>query len=135
MLQKFLDKFRALGAQNAHLVKSDLSRYEKHTDALWVRDDSDVYVLGKDVSREVSHVHNQTDYSAHVVLAPKDAVQVIQKGWGQFHGLAGKLLPQAYVLLYSPRNDDEIDLLLEIVRASIGYMTQTDSSGVEGVGV
>lgn len=132
-LQNFLDKFRALGAQNAHLVKTELSKYEKHTDAIWVRDDSDVYALDKKYNREISHVHNQTDYSAHVVLAPKDGVQVIQKGWGQLHGLAGKLLPQAYVLLYSPRNDDEIEVLLEIVRASIGYMTQTDLSNVKGV--
>ncbi|KAI1615259.1 hypothetical protein EDD36DRAFT_416772 [Exophiala viscosa] len=122
--KEFLAKFRTLGEHNAHLVQFKLSKYEMHTDALWVKDDSDVYALDKKFNREISHVHSGTDYSAHVVLAPQDAVTVIQKGWGQLHGLAGVMIvPKSYVLLYAPRSEEEIEVLVGIVRAAIGYMT------------
>ena len=97
-----------------------------------MRDDHPGFALGEGYSREVTHIHQVTDYSAHVILAPKDALKVLQSGWGQLHGLAGvkplgrKLLPKEYVLLYAPRNDAEIEHVLGIMRASIGYMSQSE---------
>jgi len=130
--QKFLSTFKSIGEQNPDLVKFDLSQYERHTDAMWVVDECPCYALGKDhFTREISHIHTNTDYSAHVVLSPRDAAKVIRSGWGQLHGLAGvslfgrKVVPATYVLLYSPRNDDEIQVLTEIIRAGIGYMTDS----------
>jgi hypothetical protein len=131
--QKFLSSFKSLGEDNPNLVKFELSQYERHTDAIWVVDECPCYALGKDsgYTREISHIHTNTDYSAHVVLSPRDAAQVIRSGWGQLHGLAGvsvlgrRVVPATYVLLYSPRNDDEIRVLTEIIRAGIGYMTDS----------
>ncbi|KIV86510.1 hypothetical protein PV11_02120 [Exophiala sideris] len=131
--QKFLAKFQALGEQNAHLVQVKQSKYENYTQALWVRDDSDVYELDKKFNREISHVHSGKDYSAHVVLAPQDGVTVIKKGWGQLHGLAGVVrTPQVYVMLYAPRDEGEVEVLAEIMRAGIGYMTGADMRDVKG---
>ncbi|KIX06273.1 uncharacterized protein Z518_04248 [Rhinocladiella mackenziei CBS 650.93] len=129
--EKYQEAFNSLVAQNANIVQFKLSKYELHTDAVWVHDDCPVYTLGKDFTREVSHIHKNTDFSTHVILAPKDAMQVIRSGWGQLHGLAGvslfgrKVLPKPYVLLYAPRTEEEVGILIEIVRAGIGFMTDS----------
>lgn len=113
-------------------ILSKTSQYERHADGLWVNDAHPVCALGEGFSREITHIHQNTDYSVHVVLAPKDALKVIQSGWGQLHGWAGvkpfgrKLLPKQYVLLYAPRNEQEIEILLGVVKASIGYMTESE---------
>ena len=82
--------------------------------------------------REISHVHLNGDHSVHVTLSPQDCIKVLDAGWGQRHGLAGvetlKLLagfalsPQ-YILLYAPRDIAEIQTIIEIVQASISYMS------------
>lgn len=56
---------------------------------------------------------------------------MIQSGWGQLHALAGvgafaqKGIPSQYVLLYAPRNDEEVEVLIDIIKAGIGYMTDS----------
>jgi hypothetical protein len=65
-------------------------------------------------------------------LHPKDCKKVIDSEWGQRHGLSGVeimkrivgfSLPVNYVLVYAPRNEAEVDVALEIVKASIRFMT------------
>ncbi len=101
---------------------------------MFVVDSSPVYAVGKDISRELSHINATGYYSAHVVLSPRDAGKVLDAGWGQLHPLAGVkvlkrmagvMLPRAYVMLYAPRNDEELTTLLGIVKASIGFMTDS----------
>lgn len=124
--------FRSLVEQYPTLITSKTSNYERHADALWVNDSHPTCALGEGYSREITHIHQNTDYSAHVIVAPKDAAKIIQSGWGQLHGWAGvkplgrKLLPKQYVLLYAPRTEEEVEILLGIVRASVGYMTETE---------
>jgi hypothetical protein len=57
---------------------------------------------------------------------------VIQSGWGQRHPLdgskglkrlTGMWLPKQYIFIYAPRNDQEIEIVMRIVKASVGYMT------------
>lgn len=108
------------------------SQYERHTDAIFVREDNPTYALGQGFTREVCHVHATGEFSAHVVLSPQDTIKVIEAYWGQLHPLAGmaankilrgRMLPKSYVMLYSPRDDYELAAVLEIVEAAIGYMT------------
>lgn len=40
--------------------------------------------------------------------------------------LAGFTLPVNYVLLYAPRDAEELDIVMETVRASIAFMTGGD---------
>lgn len=59
--------------------------------------------------------------------------KIIQSGWGQRHPLDGvkwptKLifgwsLPKEYILVYAPRTEEEVCLVMEIVRASVGFMS------------
>ena len=72
------------------------------------------------------------DCSVHVTLSPQDYIKVLDAGWGRRHGLAGvkalKLLAgfalsSQYILLFAPRDIAEIKSVIEIVQASISYMS------------
>ena len=128
-----MEAFATLAKDNADIVEIKPSKYEQYTDAMWVREDCPTFEFeGKGVRRELSHIHGTGDYSAHVVLSPKDCKKVIDSGWGQLHLLAGSSvvksligtkLPVTYTLLYAPRNEEELKNLIEIIKASMGYMT------------
>ena len=69
-----------------------------------------------------------------MVLAPQDARKVMDAGWGQLHPMAGreilkkmigKTVPRAFILIYAPRDDGEIERVMEVVRAAVGYMTDS----------
>lgn len=73
----------------------------------------------------------QQDLSFHTYLAPRDAAEVIDKGWGQRFALAGqkglvgrikgKILPVGMLLIYPPRNRADLEVVKDIMRAAIGH--------------
>ena len=71
------------------------------------------------VGREFCHVHAGGDLSLHATLPVPLADQAIGAGWAERHflALAGKA-PATVVLLYAPRDDQERDVVLRLVRAS-----------------
>ena len=87
--------------------------------------------------REISHVHSSGDHSIHVTLSQQDCIKVLNAGWGQRHGLAGVktlellgfALSYQYILLYAPRDIAEIQIVMEIVEASIKYMSNDEMVG------
>lgn len=137
MKEKLTAAFRSLSKQNRHILKLAQSVYEKHTEALFLADG----VTGNEPAgahsvREISHIHGTSDHSVHVTLAPQDCKKVLLAGWGQRHPLdgsrimkrfggPGKYLPREYMLIYAPRNDAELQTVMRIVRASVGYMANT----------
>ena len=68
---------------------------------------------------EIAHLHT-TDSSLHLTLHPKDAGLVILHGWGERHPLAGRgqWVPNGFVLVYAPKNSEEIAVVMEIIRAA-----------------
>ncbi|KAJ7659956.1 hypothetical protein B0H17DRAFT_1163147 [Mycena rosella] len=80
--------------------------------------------------REIAHVHS-TDHSLHVILSPTDCKTAIELGWAERHPLSGVSrifpLPSSYLLVYAPRNEEELDVVERIIRASMGYMTGSHS--------
>jgi hypothetical protein len=57
-------------------------------------------------------------------------VTVIEKGWGQRHGnagvkalekVAGFWMPVNYVFVYAPRTMEEVDIVIEILRAAVSF--------------
>jgi hypothetical protein len=79
------------------------SRLEWHGLALFVRAEGTPNAL----EGEVVHVHD-IDGSAHVFLGnDADCREVLEKGWGERHGLAGVLLPKGFLLVYAPRDEEE----------------------------
>ena len=74
------------------------------------------------VGREFCHGHAKGDHSLHLTL-PLDLVEVIEAaGWTEPHFLAltGRL-PRTHVMLYAPRDDDEVAVALELVHASYQF--------------
>jgi hypothetical protein len=70
--------------------------------------------------REFAHVHPPSDGSFHMALAPDDVAPVLKTGWGELHPWActGRILP-TITMIYAPRNEDEIDIVMMIAAASL----------------
>jgi hypothetical protein len=132
--QKLIARFDALGkaAQEKRLVENKQSIFERHHSALFVSNPSQWHPVAQQTRGEIAHVHAGKDGSVHVVLSPRDCETVIQKGWGQRHAfsgvgilqkIAGFSLPVNYVLVYAPRDEEEVEISMMIVKAAVRFMT------------
>lgn len=72
---------------------------------------------------EFAHLHPGYDGSLHAALPPTLAADAISRGWAVAHPLAGIRLARGMVLVYGPRNHDELDVVTGIIAASHGYAT------------
>lgn len=126
--------FNTFASKNPHLIKIAPSQAERHSDAMWLVDDIARAPEALQTQGEFAHIHGTGDHSAHVVLSASDAKKVIDAGWGQRHGFAGyrplgsvsdKIvnIPATYLLIYAPRNQKEIEVVMEIVRASLRHVS------------
>ncbi|EPQ60210.1 hypothetical protein GLOTRDRAFT_134934 [Gloeophyllum trabeum ATCC 11539] len=91
------------------------------TDAIYVKPDllnrsSDSSIL----KLEVAHAHPQ-DASLHLLLSPADAAEVIKAEWGERFPLS--YVPDGWIMVYAPRDDEELEIVEKIVRASVKYAT------------
>lgn len=74
------------------------------------------------IGREFAHIHPPPDGSMHLALPPKDAQEVIAKGWGEQHPVArAGYLPPGIVMVYAPRDDRELEIVLDIVQAAFRF--------------
>lgn len=74
------------------------------------------------VPGEFAHLHPDPDHSLHVALPPALAEQAVEAGWAEQHPVARRgLIPPGAVMLYAPRDDDEVDVVAALVRASWAY--------------
>jgi hypothetical protein len=71
------------------------------------------------IEREFAHLHPRDDGSLHMALPPAIVESVIDNGWAEYHPLAGQHgLPRNIVMVYGPRDDAELEIVAELVRAS-----------------
>lgn len=66
-----------------------------------------------------------------MTLHPADAKIVLESGWGERHPLARggwcrRFVPREFVLIYAPRNEKEIEVVIRIVAASIWWVAGID---------
>jgi 2,4-didehydro-3-deoxy-L-rhamnonate hydrolase len=75
---------------------------------------------------EIGHIHH-FDGSMHLILSPSDTKEVIQKGWGELHGLAaaGTRAAKTYMMIYSPRDEKEVAITKQILEAAVKYQSIT----------
>jgi hypothetical protein len=88
--------------------------------AIWLRDE--VPVADPDLflgNREIGHFH-PWDGSLHIVLPPALAEAAVDAGWAEVHpvALAGHV-PTNRVMLYGPRNEDEVEVLLSLIAEAV----------------
>ncbi|MGE9807973.1 luciferase family protein [Janibacter sp. G1551] len=68
--------------------------------------------------REFAHLHPREDGSLHVALPPAHAADLVAKGWGRAHPLAGSRLTPGFVMVFGPRDEDELTVVQAILRTS-----------------
>lgn len=67
---------------------------------------------------EPAHIHGVTDTSIHLCLPVKRAVELCSKGWGELHPYADYA---TQVMLYAPRNEQELGTVLGLLRESVTF--------------
>ncbi len=77
---------------------------------------------------EFAHLHPDYDGSLHLALPPELAADVSAKGWGRPHMWAGTRLSPGFLMVYGPRDEDELTTVLGIVTASHAYATGASTS-------
>ena len=120
-MRRFQDQmFDDYVEQRSQFVCYQVSNYEHHNNELFVRKDQIVSPVGQVTRGEVAHVH-ESDGSMHMIFGPSDARTVIEKGWGERHPLSGVYpgLPVTYLMIYAPRDPEEVALVQQLVRAAI----------------
>jgi|SRR5437016_3209286 len=67
------------------------------------------------VEQEFAHLHPPSDGSLHAAVPPEHVELAIGNGWAERHPLAGRFgLPSNIVMIYGPRDDDELATVLEL---------------------
>jgi hypothetical protein len=74
------------------------------------------------VGREFAHLHPAPDHSLHAMLPLELADEAIDLGWAEIHPVARRgLIPPNAVMLYAPRDEDELAVVEDLVRASHAF--------------
>jgi phospholipase/carboxylesterase len=74
------------------------------------------------IEREFAHIHPPRDGSLHMTLPPAIVDAVIGNGWAELHPLAGRHgLPGNIVMIYGPRDEGELAVVGDLVRASHAF--------------
>lgn len=81
---------------------------------------------------EFAHLHPGYDGSLHLALPATLAADVCAKGWGRPHMWAGTRLSRGFVLVFGPRNEEELHVISGIVAASHAYATGSGDGLVDG---
>lgn len=71
--------------------------------------------------REFAHIH--PDGSLHVALPPERAQEAIEAGWAEPHPIAAYMGWEGMVMLYTPRDMAELDIIFQLVVDSYNYVT------------
>lgn len=72
-------------------------------------------------SREFAHLH--ADGSWHLVVNDELVKHIIEQGWGERHPWYDRGVLE--VMVYAPRNNEEMTIVKQLVTASIAHASQT----------
>lgn len=122
LFDTFISKYK-----NIIVYKKSLT--EKHNNAIFINSCIKSIVPECIHSKgEIAHIH-QEDSSMHMIFSQSDAKIIIDKFWGIKHptaGLIGAPTPSTYIMIYAPRNDFELEIVSQLLKASISYMAETN---------
>lgn len=76
------------------------------------------------VGREFAHLHPAPDHSLHMALPLDIARDAIAAGWAEQHiAAASGQAPPTVVMVYAPRDDNDIDVVLRLLDESYRFAT------------
>jgi hypothetical protein len=74
------------------------------------------------IGREFAHIHPVPDGSLHAAPPPEVAEEAVEKGWAEQHPVARLgYIPENVVMIYAPRNEQELEIVLGLVEESRRY--------------
>ena len=80
------------------------------------------------VGREFAHIHQQPGAgSLHLRLREEEAADVVAKGWGEWHPFALGGSAPGMVMVYSPRNTRDLEVIAAIVASAVDHATPQGS--------
>jgi pyridoxine 4-dehydrogenase len=82
---------------------------------------------------EFLHFHPPHDGSLHAVFSPQDHAELLAKGWGIPHLLAGHIVHERSLLIWAPRDQAELETCWHIIRRAHQYAMSTTTSQPAGV--
>lgn len=78
---------------------------------------------------EFAHLHPAHDGSLHLALPPALARDLVTRGWGAAHPLAGLLVTLGFVMVFGPRTEEELDIVAGIVATSHAWARGAAAAG------
>jgi hypothetical protein len=79
--------------------------------------------------REFAHLHPAPDASYHLTLPEPLRAEAIAAGWAEAHPLAGHpTVSRHIVMVYAPRDEAELEIVMQLVAASRDYAAGTITS-------
>ena len=90
--------------------------------ALWLDDDIPI-VHPENIARGREFAHIHPDGSLHASLSPERAREAVEKGWAEPHPIAQYTGWEGMVMLYTPLDMDELDVIFELVVDSYNFIT------------
>ena len=126
---------RFLAQANPQLLKIESSRLEGvGNPALFLADGLSNPLVGGNMRGELVHRHGEG--SSHMVLSLADAEEAVKKGWSQRFRLSNVILvPATYVMVYAPRNEEELAIWKSLVLASARFILANESTELMDEGV
>jgi hypothetical protein len=91
--------------------------------ALWLREGvpagpQEAFMIG----REFAHIHPMPDGSLHAALPQEVAQEAVEKGWAEQHPVARMgYIPRNVVMIYAPRDMEEIEVVAGLVEEAYRY--------------
>jgi hypothetical protein len=74
------------------------------------------------IGQEFAHIHPMPDGSLHAALPPEVAQEAVEKGWAEQHPVARMgYIPQNVVMIYAPRDAQEIEVVAGLVVEAYCY--------------
>ena len=70
---------------------------------------------------EFAHLHPAYDGSLHLALPADQAADLVARGWGVPHMWAGTRLTPGFVMVFGPRDEQELDVVSGVVAASHAF--------------
>jgi len=70
------------------------------------------------IGTEFAHLHPPHDGSLHMQLPPQLAREAIAAGWAELHPIAKLRGDDGMVIVYGPRDDEELEVVWSLVDAS-----------------
>ena len=125
-----VSKIKGLAADPRNQLLERTSCFEKHSSGLFTS-----VPITRTCGGEICHAH-PSDGSMHMTLHPADANLMIEKGWGERHPLARggwcrKFVPREFMLIYAPRDEEEVEVVARIIAAGIWWVSGVDVNGDE----